>query len=86
MALTLQPIRGSPQHSGETGTRLTTAIHSRLFSRFFSDRGGTSVHRLRRKEVKSVELFWQFRSTAQKCSFNDGPFRFVIIGKNCVGI
>ena len=52
----------------------------------FSDRGGTSVHRLRRKEVKSVEIFWQFRSTAQKCSFNDGPFRFVIIGKNYVGI
>ena len=35
MALTLQPIRGCPQHSGETGTRLSSAIHRRLFSRFF---------------------------------------------------
>ena len=29
-----------------TGTRLTTEIHRRLFSRFFSEGGGTSVHRL----------------------------------------
>ena len=35
MALTLQPIRGSPQHSGETGTRLLSAIHRRLFPLFF---------------------------------------------------
>ena len=47
MALTLQPIRGVPQHSGETGTPLTTAIHRRLFSRFFSEGGETSVHRAR---------------------------------------
>ena len=47
MALTWQPIRVCPQHSGETGTRLTTAIHRRLFSRFFSEGEGTSVHRLR---------------------------------------
>ena len=29
-----------------TGTRLTTEIHRRLFSQFFSEGGGTSVHRL----------------------------------------
>ena len=40
MALTLQPIRGRPQHSGETGTRLLSAIHRRLFSRFFLREGG----------------------------------------------
>ena len=40
MALTLQPIRGCPQHSGETGTRLSSAIHRRLFSRFFLREGG----------------------------------------------
>ena len=39
MALTLQPIRGSPQHSGETGTRLSSAIHRRLLSRFFLREG-----------------------------------------------
>ena len=40
MALTLQPIRGCPQHSGETGTRLSSAIHRRLLSRFFLTEGG----------------------------------------------
>ena len=40
MALTLQPIRGCPQHSGETGTRLLSAIHRRLLSRFFLREGG----------------------------------------------
>ena len=39
MALTLQPIRGCPQHSGETGTRLSSAIHWRLLSRFFLREG-----------------------------------------------
>ena len=46
MALTLQPIRGCPQHSGETGTRLSSAIRRRLLSRFFLREVGTSVHRL----------------------------------------
>ena len=40
MASTLQPIRGCPLHSGETGTRLSSAIHRRLFSRFFLREGG----------------------------------------------
>ena len=40
MALTLQPIRGCPQHSGETGTRLSSTIHRRLLSRFFLREGG----------------------------------------------
>ena len=40
MALTLQPIRGCPQHSGETGTRLSSEIHRRLLSRFFLREGG----------------------------------------------
>ena len=40
MALTLQPIRGCSQHSGETGTRLSSAIHRRLLSRFFLREGG----------------------------------------------
>ena len=35
MALTLQPMRGCPQYSGETGTQLSSAIHRRLLSRFF---------------------------------------------------
>ena len=39
MVLTLQPIRGCPQHSGETGTRLSSAIHRRLLSRFFLREG-----------------------------------------------
>ena len=39
MALTLQPIRGCPQHSGETGTRLSSAIYRRLLSRFFLREG-----------------------------------------------
>ena len=40
MALTLQPIRGCPQHSGETGTRLSSTIHRCLSSRFFFWRRG----------------------------------------------
>ena len=40
MALTLQPIRGCPQHSRETGTRLSSEIHRRLFSRFSLREGG----------------------------------------------
>ena len=41
MALTLQPIRGCPQHSGETGTRLSSAIQADgLLSRFFPGGGG----------------------------------------------
>ena len=36
-------------------TRLTTAIHRRLFSRFFSEGGGTSVHRLN-IQAKNVYL------------------------------
>ena len=39
MALTLQPIRGCPQHSGETGTRLSSAIHRHPLSRFFLREG-----------------------------------------------
>ena len=35
MALTLEPIRGCPQHSGEMETWLSLAIHRRLFSQFF---------------------------------------------------
>ena len=40
MALTLQSIRGCPQHFGETGTRLSSAIHGRLLSQFFLREGG----------------------------------------------
>ena len=40
MALTLQPIRGFLQHYGETGTRLKTASHRRLFCAFFLREGG----------------------------------------------
>ena len=40
IALRLQPIRGCPQHSRETGTRLSSAIHRRLLSRFFLRDGG----------------------------------------------
>ena len=40
MALTLQPIRGCPQHSGEAGTWLSSAIHRRLLSQFSWRRGG----------------------------------------------
>ena len=36
-------------------TRLTTAIHRRLFSRFCSEGGGTSVHRLN-IQAKNVHL------------------------------
>ena len=36
----LQPIRGCPQHSGETGTQLSSAIHRRPLSRFFPEGGG----------------------------------------------
>ena len=39
MALTLQPMRGCPQHSGETGTRLSSAVHRRLLSRFLLREG-----------------------------------------------
>ena len=46
MTLTLQPIRGCPQHSGETGRRLLSAIHRRLLSQFFPEGQGTSVHKL----------------------------------------
>ena len=35
MALTLQPTRGFPQHSGETGTQIMTAIHRHISPRFF---------------------------------------------------
>ena len=31
--------RGCPQHSGETGTRLSSAIHKRLLSRYFPREG-----------------------------------------------
>ena len=40
MALTLQPVRGYPQHSGETGTLLSPPIHRRLLSQFFLREGG----------------------------------------------
>ena len=38
-----------------TGTRLTTAIHRRLLSRFLLREGGTSVHRLNR--ITSLKVF-----------------------------
>ena len=53
MALTLQPIRGCPQHSGETGTWLSSAIHSRLLSWFFLREGG--------------RLYTGYRETSVKC-------------------
>ena len=46
IALILQPIRCFLPCSGETGTRLTTAIHRRLS--LFSEGRGASVHRLTR--------------------------------------
>ena len=39
MVLRLQPIRGFPLHSGETGTRLTAAIHRRLSHLLFLREG-----------------------------------------------
>ena len=39
MALTLQPMRGCPQHSGETVTRLSSEIHRHLLSRLFLREG-----------------------------------------------
>ena len=56
------PIRGFPQHSGETGTRLTTAIHRRLFSRFISEGGETSVHRLIKLDLFFINycISWHF--------------------------
>ena len=38
-------------YANVTGTRLTTAIHRRLFSGFFSLGVGTSVHRLNLRRV-----------------------------------
>ena len=51
MALTLQPIRGCPQHSGETGTRLSSAIHRCLLSRFFQREGDVCT-----QATKSVKI------------------------------
>ena len=41
-------------YANVTGTRLTTAIHRRLFSGFFSVGVGTSVHRLNLRRVVRV--------------------------------
>ena len=59
IALTLQPIRGCPQHSGETGTRLSSAIHRRLLSRFFLREG----ERLYTGYSKQTDLEWSLRQT-----------------------
>ena len=59
MALTLQPIRGFPQYSGETGTKLTTAIHRRLFSRFFFSEGEGGGGRRYTAEVAGDKLVMQ---------------------------
>ena len=58
MALTLQPIRGCPQHSGEMGTRLSLAIHRHLLSRFFLREGG-------RLYTDYQTLIWRLGDTVQ---------------------
>ena len=59
MALTLQPIRGFPQYSGETGTRLTTAIHRRLFSQFFSEGGGDVCTQANANYAPETNIFYE---------------------------
>ena len=93
MALTLQLIRGFPLHSGETGTRLTTAIHRRLSPRLFL-RGGICTQAIHRRlsspfflgEGASVHrltlLYAQETTIAQMRSHSCFPDRLLILNED----
>ena len=51
-----------------TGTRLTKAIHRRLFSRFLSEGGGTSVHKLRQREREKSNRFNEQNNNSARAS------------------
>ena len=51
----LKPIRGCPQHSGETGTRLSSAIHRLPLSRFFPEGGGDVCTQARSSTINEIE-------------------------------
>ena len=85
MALTLQPMRGCPQHSGETGTRLSSAIHRRLLSRFFLREGGRlyTGYVVRENNLKqNISWFcWPFVSAVKL--LHPLPFKNSRSHKNC---
>ena len=75
VALTLQPIRGCPQHSGETVTRLLSAIHRRLLSLFFLRKG----RRLYTGYLKSGVTPWDVPSLHLSLT-NKPPIRVLFFG------
>ena len=75
VALTLQPIRGCPQHSGETVTQLLSAIHRRLLSLFFLRKG----RRLYTGYLKSGVTPWDVPSLHLSLT-NKPPIRVLFFG------
>ena len=75
VALTLQPIRGCPQHSGETVTQLLSAIHRRLLSLFFLRKG----RRLYTGYLKSGVTPWDMPSLHLSLT-NKPPIRVLFFG------
>ena len=69
MALTLQPIRGCPQHSRETGTRLSSANHRSLLSRFSWGRGDVCTQAKEAKKMKCYKrlMYKQFVQVSGLC-------------------
>ena len=83
MALTLQPIRCCPQHSLETRTRLSSAIHRRLLSRFFLREGG---HLYTSYCYAEVSLFTEMDITNLKMrnySLSFNPWLHYLTNKLC---
>ena len=66
----LQPIRGCTQHSGETGTRLSSSIHRVSCPYFFLREEGTSVHRLPTSCDFKIRVSWLMLSKALLMSKN----------------
>ena len=87
MALILQPIRGCPQHSGETGTRLSSAIHRRLLSRFFLREGGRLytgyttfyTHDAYTKYLRTLDMLMSIEIDKSRYKSIASPENFVII-------
>ena len=66
--------RGCPQHSGETGTRLSSAIHKPLLSRYFLREGDACTQaRIYQRDMIQVTFFlfvqrWIFIDAVMPCT------------------
>ena len=67
MALTLQPIRGCPQHSEETENTITLGDSQKSPLPIFPEGGGTSVYRLRAHKTASfrINIYYHVRLKRQ---------------------